>query len=292
MPAEGTNASQPGASRNDDAALQAWADELIARGNLPRHVAIIMDGNGRWAKRRYLPRVAGHRAGRHAVRRAVRICARLGIEVLTLYTFSQENWKRPADEVRALWSFLEETLAAERKELNENRVRLVASGELDSVPETALVALKQVMDYLAGNDGLVVNLALAYGGRTEILRAAAALARRVAAGELEADSLTEADFRAGLYSPELPDPDLVIRTSGESRLSNFLLWQSAYAEFHVTKVLWPDFAEADLLRAIDDYQRRERRFGAVRDSAREGSSGHGRLPLDPSVWKKLLRIRS
>lgn len=292
MPAEGTNASQPGAGRNDDAALQVWADELIARGNLPRHVAIIMDGNGRWAKRRYLPRIAGHRAGRHAVRRAVRICARLGIEVLTLYTFSQENWKRPVDEVRALWSFLEETLVAERKELNENRVRLVASGELDSVPETALVALKQVVEYLAGNDGLIVNLALAYGGRTEILRAAATLARRVAAGELDADSLTEADFRAGLYSPELPDPDLVIRTSGESRLSNFLLWQSAYAEFHVTKVLWPDFAEADLLRAIGDYQSRERRFGAVRDSGSEEHSGQGRLPLDPSVWKKLLRIRS
>jgi undecaprenyl diphosphate synthase len=284
---KGTDAGQ-----ENEAMLSAWADRVIARGNLPRHVAIIMDGNGRWAQRRHLPRVAGHRAGRHAVRRAVRICSRLGINVLTLYTFSQENWKRPPDEVRALWSFLEETLAAERKELHENRVQLVASGELETVPESALTALKQVMDYLAGNDGLIVNLALAYGGRTEILRAATMLARRIAAGELSIDAVTEQDFRAGLYSPELPDPDLVIRTSGESRLSNFLLWQSAYAEFHVTKVLWPDFKEADLLRAIADYQNRERRFGAVRGAKSQERSDRGRAPLDAAVWKKLLRIRS
>jgi undecaprenyl diphosphate synthase len=259
---------------------------------IPTHLGIIMDGNGRWAQRRHLPRVAGHRAGRHSVRRAVRICSRLGIEVLTLYTFSQENWKRPPDEVRALWSFLEETLAAERKELNKNRVQLMASGELETVPKSALTALKQVMTYLAGNDGLIVNLALAYGGRTEILRAATSLARRVAAGELSPDAITEQDFRSGLYSPELPDPDLVIRTSGESRLSNFLLWQSAYAEFHVTTVLWPDFKEADLLQAIGDYQSRERRFGAVRGAKSQERSVRGRVPLDATVWKKLLRIRS
>jgi len=274
-----------------DSKLEERADRIIAQGNLPRHIAIIMDGNGRWAQRRHLPRVAGHRTGRHAVRRAVRICSRLGIKVLTLYTFSQENWKRPPDEVRALWSFLEETLAAEREELHRNRVSLKASGELESMPPMALTALRKTIDFLADNDGLIVNLALAYGGRTEILRAATSLARRVAAGELAPEAITEAEFRSGLYSPELSDPDLVIRTSGESRLSNFLLWQSAYAEFHVTPVLWPDFSENDLLKAVSDYQNRERRFGAVRDATQPQKYPAKRSPLDPAVWKRLLKAR-
>jgi len=216
MSAESTKPAGSPPGHDDEAALAERADQISARGNLPRHVAIIMDGNGRWAQRRHLPRVAGHRAGRHAVRRAVRICSRLKIEVLTLYTFSQENWKRPPDEVRALWSFLEETLAAEQDELHENRVRLVASGELDSIPESVRTALQGAITRLAGNDGLIVNLALAYGGRTEILRAASALAQRIAAGELELENVTEEEFRTGLYTPDLPDPDLVIRTSGES----------------------------------------------------------------------------
>ncbi len=267
-------------------------EQILARGNLPRHVAIIMDGNGRWARRRYLPRVAGHRAGRHAVRRAVRICTRLGIEALTLYTFSLENWKRPQAEVQALWTFLEETLAAERDELHQNRVRMLASGEIESLPAAVLSALTETIALLAGNDGLILNLALAYGGRTEILRAARDLARRVAAGELEAAAVTEDDFRAGLYAPDLPDPDLVIRTSGESRLSNFLLWQSAYAEFHVTPVLWPDFRERDLLRAVHDYQRRDRRFGAVRGDEPEAPGDGEPAPLDSAFWKRFLKVRS
>ncbi len=293
MSAETSKPAGGPAGREVEPALVEWADQIRARGNLPRHVAIIMDGNGRWAQRRHLPRVAGHRAGRHAVRRTVRICSRLEIEVLTLYTFSQENWKRPPDEVRALWSFLEETLAAEQDELHKNRVRLVASGELESIPDTVRTALQEAITRLAGNDGLIVNLALAYGGRTEILRAARALAQRIAAGEVEPEAVTEEEFRMGLYSPDLPDPDLVIRTSGESRLSNFLLWQSAYAEFHVTPVLWPDFREVDLLNAISDYQSRERRFGAVRASSAEAEQPvPSHRPLDPANWKRFLRIRS
>ncbi len=273
-------------------------EELLAQvrreGGLPRHIAVIMDGNGRWARKRLLPRVAGHRAGRQAVRRTVRTCARLGVEVLTLYTFSQENWKRPPAEVRALWLFLEETLGAELDELRRNDVRLRASGELESLPASVRGALAGAVETLAGNGGLVLNLALAYGGRTEVLRAARRAARRVAAGELAPGDIDEAEFRAGLYSPDLPDPDLIIRTSGERRLSNFLLWQSAYAEFHVTGVLWPDFRERDLLLAVADYQSRERRFGAVPGAdggpAAAPEDG-GRPTLDPAHWKRLLKVR-
>lgn len=269
-------------------------DELLARvlaqGNLPRHIAIIMDGNGRWARHRRLPRVAGHRAGRHAVRRAVTICGRLDVRVLTLYTFSQENWKRPPAEVRALWLFLEETLAAERDELAAQRVRLTATGELDVIPPRARAMLDATIAALAGNDGLLLNLALAYGGRQEIVRAAARLARLAAAGELDPTTVDEAALRAGLYAPDLPDPDLIVRTSGEHRLSNFLLWQSAYAEMHVTSVLWPDFCARDLLLAVADYQSRDRRFGDVRDDGAESPAAND--ARDPGRWKRLLRIRS
>jgi undecaprenyl diphosphate synthase len=266
-------------------------EEVGGRGNLPRHVAVIMDGNGRWARRRFLPRVAGHRAGRHSVRRTVTACTRLGIEVLTLYTFSQENWKRPPAEVQALWSFLEETLSAERDELARNGVRLTASGELELIPAPALAALRATIAELAGNDRLVVNLALAYGGRTEILHAVRETARRVAAGELAPEEIDEEVFRRGLYAPELPDPDLVIRTSGESRLSNFLIWQSAYSEFHVTPILWPDFRERDLLLAIADYQSRERRFGEVRGDQPAAAAAGGPRPLNPEHWKRVLKVR-
>jgi undecaprenyl diphosphate synthase len=269
-------------------------EELLARalaqGNLPHHIGIIMDGNGRWAQHRRLPRVAGHRAGRHAVRRAVTICGRLGVRVLTLYTFSQENWKRPPAEVRALWLFLEETLGAERDELAAQRVRLTATGELDVIPPRARAMLDATIAVLAGNDGLLLNLALAYGGRQEIVRAAARLARLVAAGELDPAAIDEAALRAGLYAPDLPDPDLIVRTSGEHRLSNFLLWQSAYAEMHVTPVLWPDFGPRDLLLAVADYQDRDRRFGDVRDDGAEPSAAVD--ARDPGRWKRLLRIRS
>ncbi len=279
--------------KRDDVPLETLREEVEGRGGIPRHVAVIMDGNGRWARRRRLPRVAGHRAGRQAVRRTLEACGRLGVEYLTLYTFSQENWKRPEAEVSALWGFLEEVLAAECDELARRDVRLVASGELDAIPARAREALDNTIESLAGNKGLTLNLALAYGGRTEILRACAALARRVAEGELALGDIDEDAFRAGLYAPEIPDPDLVIRTSGEYRLSNFLIWQTAYAEIYFTPVFWPDFGERDLLEAVADYQGRERRFGDV-DGERAGGDRDGkhRSLFDPDRWKKMLKVRS
>ena len=270
-------------------AIEQLRAQVLANGNIPRHVAVIMDGNGRWASRRRLPRVAGHRAGRPAVRRTVEAAVRCGIGYLTLYTFSQENWKRSRTEVQALWSFLEEVLANERAELDRQGVRLTATGELDLIPERARTALQQVIDDLAHNDRMVLNLALAYGGRTEILRASAALARRVAAGELDPDAIDEDAFRCGLYAPEIPDPDLVIRTSGESRISNFLLWQIAYSEIHFTPVLWPDFGERELLVALADYQGRERRFGDADEQ--NVTAARDRGLLDPARWKRLLKVR-
>ena len=243
-----------------------------------------------WARRRRLPRVAGHRAGRHAVRRCVEACGRLGVEVLTLYTFSHENFNRPETEVRALWHFLQETLVAERDDLARRNVRLAATGDLGRLPAPAQAALQQAIDALSGNTGLVLNLALAYGGRQEILQAAVALARRIADGELAADQVDEDAFAAGLWTAGLPDPDLVIRTSGEARLSNFLLWQAAYAELLITPVLWPDFGARDLVLAVADYQTRERRFGALPDVDDTAPAADQGL-LDPARWKRLLKVR-
>ncbi|MBU0743000.1 di-trans,poly-cis-decaprenylcistransferase [bacterium] len=281
-----------GTDNTDAAPLDGLRDEVKRRGGVPRHVAVIMDGNGRWARRRRLPRIAGHRAGRHAVRQTLEACGRLGVDYLTLYTFSQENWKRPQAEVGALWGFLEEALAAERDELARKNVRLVASGELDIIPERAREALASTIVALSGNTGLTLNLALAYGGRTEILRACAILARRVAAGELDPAAIDEDVFRSGLYAPDIPDPDLVIRTSGEYRLSNFLIWQTAYSEIYFTPVYWPDFGEKDLLEAIADFQGRERRFGDVNGEGGGEGEGGGRSIFDPARWKKMLKVRS
>jgi len=261
------------------------------RGNLPAHIAIIMDGNGRWARKRFLPRVAGHRAGRHSVRRCVETCGQLGVEVLTLYTFSQENFNRPEAEVKALWQFLQETLGAEREELHRRNVRLVASGALDQLPGRARSGLQDAIDALADNDGLVLNLALAYGGRQEIVHAAVDLAKRLQAGEITPEQVDEATFAQGLYSPELPDPDLVVRTSGEARLSNFLLWQSAYSEILITPVLWPDFGSRELLLAVADFQNRERRFGGLPEDHRPANDSDRGSLFDPARWKKLLKVR-
>ena len=261
------------------------------RGNLPRHVAIIMDGNGRWAKRRFLPRVAGHRAGRHSVKRSVETCGELGIDVLTLYTFSQENFNRPEAEVKALWQFLQETLVAERDELDRQNVRLAVSGALEQLPDRVTAALHEAVADLAGNTGLVLNLALAYGGRQEIIHAALRLAARLEAGEIAPADVDEKEFARGLYSPDLPDPDLVVRTSGEARLSNFLLWQAAYSELYITPVLWPDFGRRELLLAVADYQNRERRFGALPEDRQPPAGERGGPLLDPERWKRLLKVR-
>jgi undecaprenyl diphosphate synthase len=240
-------------------------DERIERlkhsKNLPRHVAIIMDGNGRWAKKRRLPRLQGHRVGRESVRTVVRTTARIGIPYLTLYTFSLENWRRSKEEVGGLMVLLEEVLRAEFDELDRNGVQLRAIGRLDMLPARTRRALDETMAKLAGNERLALTLAVSYGGRAEIVDAARRIAERARTGEIDPADIDEEAFQRALYQPDVPDPDLLIRTSGESRVSNFLLWQIAYAEIFVTDVLWPDFREAELLDSIEAYQKRERRFG-------------------------------
>lgn len=239
--------------------------ELKRTTGLPRHVAVIMDGNGRWARKRNLPRLAGHKAGRESVRTIVRTCARIGISVLSLYTFSLENWRRPTREVRGLMRFLKEVLHSEYLELKENNICLRAMGRLDMLPKGTLKALEDTIESLSRNDGMVLNLCLSYGGRAEIADAARALARAAVEGKVSAEEIDEEVFGDYLYSPDLPDPDLLIRTSGELRISNFLLWQLAYAEIVVTDVLWPDFREEHLIMAIREYLARERRFGDIKN---------------------------
>ena len=234
-------------------------EQLKARGSLPRHVAIIMDGNGRWAKARGVPRLMGHRAGRESVRESVRGCVALGVEVLTLYTFSTENWNRPPSEVKALMAILRQTLRSERRELRENNVRLRVIGRAADLPAAVVEAIEETQDYLAGCDGLLLNLALSYSGRAEIVDAV----RRLIADRMTAAPVDEASFARYLYTAGLPDPDLLIRTSGELRLSNFLLWQSAYTEFVFLDAFWPDFGRELLEQAIDEFRRRSRRFGGV-----------------------------
>ena len=229
--------------------------------NLPSHVAIIMDGNGRWASKRDLPRLEGHLVGRESVRTIVRTCARIGISYLTLYTFSLENWQRPSDEVEGLMMFLEDVLEKEYLELDENGVHLRVIGRIDMLPESTKRALNETMKKLESNNRLVLTLGISYGGRAEIIDATRRIAEAVGNKQLGLDQITEDNFRRYLYDPELPDPDLLIRTSGELRISNFLLWQIAYSEIYVTDVLWPDFREKELLDSIQAYQKRERRFG-------------------------------
>jgi undecaprenyl diphosphate synthase len=246
-----------------DYRIESLEAEVRAAGRLPQHLAIIMDGNGRWAKRRHLPRIAGHTSSRETVRKVVRQCARLGIPHLTLYTFSQENWKRPELEVRALMKLLEEVLQSEYLELNDNNIRLAYMGCIDGLPAGTRARLLETVERLSHNTGMVLNLALSYGGRREILDAAKRLAADLASGAVSAAEVDETRFAGYLYRPELPEPDFLIRTSGEKRISNFLLWQLAYTELYFTDVLWPDFSEEDLLLALREFQSRERRFGGT-----------------------------
>ncbi len=234
-----------------------------AGASVPRHVAIIMDGNGRWAKSRRLPRLAGHRAGVQPVRETVRACDELGVEVLTLYAFSVENWNRPRTEINGLMQALKDTLRREQDELLENGVRLQTIGRIEDLPWDVRRQIEKTSRALASNAGMVLNLALSYGGRPEIVEAARDAAREIAAGRLRPEDLDEATFSGFLSTRGLPDPDLLIRTSGELRVSNFLLWQIAYAEIWVTPTPWPDFGRETLYTAIRDYQGRERRFGRV-----------------------------
>ena len=229
----------------------------------PAHIAIIMDGNGRWAASRGLPRIAGHQRGADAVRTAVRSCSELGVRYLTLYAFSSENWKRPADEVQDLMGLLRVYLRREINELAENGVRLRVIGDRRRLEPDIQDLIAESEERTRGNDRLDLLVALNYGARNEILSAVRGLAADVAAGILDPGAITEDEFAARLDTRGMPDPDLLIRTSGERRLSNFLLWQCAYAELVFTPTLWPDFGKADLEAAIDDYHRRERRYGGT-----------------------------
>jgi len=246
-----------------------WAlAEALDPQRIPAHIAIIMDGNGRWANRRSLPRVAGHRAGVEPVRQSVETCARLGVQVLTLYAFSVENWKRPRTEVDTLWRLLRYYLKEEFQTLQDNNVRFRAIGRMEPLSPTVRRELKETIDATRDNTGLVLNLAINYGGRTEIIDAVnAALEEARRHGKFKTGlHLNEESVARHLYTAGQPDPDLLIRTSGEMRISNFLLWQIAYAELYVTDTYWPDFNRTKLLEAILEYQKRERRFGGIQPS--------------------------
>jgi undecaprenyl diphosphate synthase len=243
-------------------------DWLLAQAidplRLPAHIAIIMDGNGRWARRRNMPRIAGHQAGIDPVRSAVENCARIGIEALTLYAFSMENWKRPRHEIETLWRLLRFYLRRELPNLMENNIRLFALGRLQALPTPVRDELEAAVGETSRNTGLCVNLAINYGGRAEIVDAVNAIIDEARRDRMLSDvTVDEQMISDRLYTAHVPDPDLLIRTSGEMRLSNFLLWQIAYAELYVTETLWPDFNRTDLLNAILDYQKRDRRFGGV-----------------------------
>jgi undecaprenyl diphosphate synthase len=248
-------------------------EKILSAGHLPRHIAIIMDGNGRWAKERGLPRVAGHNEGINSVREITRECGELGIEVLTLYTFSVENWSRPQSEVSALMHLLLKTIRNEINELHKNNVRLTLMGYLDSLPGGTRKGLLDGVEKTKHNTGLNLNLALSYGSRQEILEAVKAIATAVKNGKIGIDSITEELISEHLYTAGIPDPDLLIRTSGELRISNFLLWQVAYTELYVTPVYWPAFRNKELLLAIESYQKRERRFGLTSDQLNSNQPG-------------------
>jgi undecaprenyl diphosphate synthase len=245
----------------------ASTSDLLARirlhGAVPRHVAIIMDGNGRWARERMMPRPFGHRSGMKAVREVVEGAIEAGVEVLSLFAFSQENWQRPRTEVSALMSLLEEYIAREVDELRERGVRVVVLGDIDRLTPPAAAAVQRVMSETAHNDRLTLNLFISYGSRAELTRAARLIAEDVAAGRLAPHDVNEEEIEKRLFTAGCADPDLLIRTSGEQRISNFLLWQVAYTELYISPVLWPDFGRHQLYEAIVDYQSRERRFGQV-----------------------------
>jgi undecaprenyl diphosphate synthase len=234
---------------------------IIDKERLPRHVAVIMDGNGRWAQRRGLSRIEGHKRGKDAVRAVVETSQEIGLEYLTLYAFSTENWQRPTGEVRALMGLLHRYLRTELKRMMKNNIRLCAAGDLARLPAVVRQALEDAVVATRNNDGLTVVLAVSYGAREEIIAAVRALATAVREGRLEPQEINDRLLAQHLWTADIPDPDLLIRTSGEFRLSNFLLWQLAYTEIYVTDTLWPDFGRTEFLRALADYQGRERRFG-------------------------------
>lgn len=242
---------------------QARIDKIKQTGNLPKHVAIIMDGNGRWAKKRGLPRTAGHKEGIESVRAVIEAAGALDINAVTLYTFSSENWSRPKKEVSALMSLLLKTVKREVNELNAKNVRLMTIGDLDALPTAPRLGIKNTIARLRKNDGLILNLALSYSGRQEIVAATKSIVNKVKNGEMSPEDITDETISGEMQTCPIGDPDLLIRTSGELRLSNFLLWQLAYTEIFITDVFWPDFRKEEFYKAIESFQARERRFGKV-----------------------------
>lgn len=242
--------------------------ELIDRERLPKHIAVIMDGNGRWANSQGQHRIFGHQNGVKAVRNTTEACAELGVEYLTLYTFSTENWARPVEEVNALMELLVATIKAETETLMKNKIRLVAFGELDKLPVACRRQLEETIETTSQNDRLQLNLALSYSSRWELVQTVQHIAEAVKSGELAVADISEELISRKLITADIPDPELLIRTSGERRISNFLLWQLAYTELYFTETFWPDFEKDDLYKAILDYQARERRFGKTSDQIR------------------------
>ena len=235
----------------------------LDRSTLPSHIAVIMDGNGRWAKKKLLNRIKGHEKGADTVRMVVRTCREIGISYLTLYAFSTENWQRPKAEVSALMVLLKKFLVSEKKEMEDNNIRFNVIGEKERLPAAVLDEIRKTIDATKKNDGMRLNLALSYGGRAEITKAVKEIVCKVKDGLISADEISQQIVAQHLYTAGMPDPELLIRTSGEMRISNFLLWQIAYTEIHVTDTLWPDFTKDELIQIIKEYQGRDRRFGRV-----------------------------
>ena len=238
-------------------------DSIINKNNIPKHIAIIMDGNGRWAKAHSLPRISGHKEGIDSVRAITKKCGDIGVKHLSLYTFSSENWRRPKNEVKALMRLLLLTIRREIKDLNKNNVRLTTIGNMDDLPDDARKGMEEGLIITENNSGLNLILALSYGGRQEILKMVQSIARKAVSGEIEPEKLSEGDIVNELDTAKIPDPELLIRTGGDQRISNFLLWQIAYSEIYVTDTYWPEFREKELLYAVADFQGRERRFGHI-----------------------------
>jgi len=244
-------------------------DSIINKNNIPKHIAIIMDGNGRWAKAHSLPRIAGHKEGIDSVRAITKKCGDIGVKHLSLYTFSSENWSRPLKEVKALMGLLLLTIRHEIKDLNKNNVRLSTIGNMGDLPDDARKGMEEGLKKTENNSGLNLILALSYGGRQEILKMVQSIARKAINGEIEPEKLSESDIVNELDTAKIPDPDLLIRTGGDQRISNFLLWQIAYSEIYVTDTYWPEFKEKELLDAVADFQDRERRFGRISEQLDE-----------------------
>ena len=244
-------------------------DSIIDKNNIPKHIAIIMDGNGRWAKVHSLPRIAGHKEGIISVRAITKICGDIGVKHLSLYTFSSENWRRPKNEVKALMRLLLLTIRREIKDLNKNNVRLTTIGNMGDLPDDARKGMEEGLKITEKNSGLNLILALSYGGRQEILKMVQSIARKALNGEIEPEKISEDNIVNELDTAKIPDPELLIRTGGELRISNFLLWQIAYSEIYVTDIYWPEFREKELLDAVADFQARERRFGHISEQLDE-----------------------